>query len=115
MLNRFAEWVPELRVMNGLDLYFFFCANKYQAFIIAYGLLSAPLSGSDASGHPKDAAFCEHTKGWSAFDTVCRMRDGGNRLPKLLTVAHFPGIVRHFVSCRRYGAAGIGSTSCNPD
>jgi|SRR5216683_3072442 len=52
-----------------------FCANKYQAFIIGYGLQSAPLLGSDAIGHPKVAAFREDTKGWFAFDTARRMAD----------------------------------------
>jgi len=27
VLNRFSEWVPELRVINGLDLYFFARTN----------------------------------------------------------------------------------------
>jgi hypothetical protein len=42
---------------------------------LANSLQSAPLFGSDAIGHPKDAAFREHTKGWFAFDTVRRMAD----------------------------------------
>ncbi len=67
MLNRFARWVLELGVINGLDLYFSW-AKKYYAFIICHDLLCSSSLEQGAIDVPKDVTFRERTKSNSQKD-----------------------------------------------